>query len=245
MDHFYVTLPWDSSAYYFPANTIPNFRRKLASPLELQPNKWEVRLVEIIYPKGYKKRFLHNTIRLDSEDITFPVKHYETLLDLLPNIPQLLQPSIKENIIRIFSEYINKNQEQSNELFNSCRRQNSIVINEKLVSFMNPTNWRTSTVTLFSKDNFDFAIPETVYIYTDIIKTNLVGESYVRLLTTLHFPSNIGYHSFNYFLYRLVDQSFIESISIRLVTNSGEDVLFEDGDIPCFVTLHFKKKSSK
>ena len=74
MDHFYVTLPSDSWTYYFPANTIPNSRTKLATPLELEPNTWEVGLVEISYPKGYKKRFLHNTIRLDSEEITFPVK---------------------------------------------------------------------------------------------------------------------------------------------------------------------------
>ena len=90
MDYFYVTLASDSSACNFPANTIPNFRTKLATPLVLQPNRWEVGLLEISYPKGYKKRFLHNTIRLDSEEITFPVKHYESLSDLVTNIPQFL-----------------------------------------------------------------------------------------------------------------------------------------------------------
>ena len=80
MDHFYITLPSDSSGYYFPANTIANFRTKLATPLELEHDKWEVGLVEISYPKGYKKRFLHNTLRLDSEEIKFPVKHYESLI---------------------------------------------------------------------------------------------------------------------------------------------------------------------
>ena len=86
---------------------------------------------------------------------------------------------------------------------------------------MNPANCRTSRVTLFSKDNFNFAVPEPVYIYTDIIKPDLVGDSYVRLLTSLHFPSTTGYHRFNYPLYRPVEQSFIESIYIRLVTKAG------------------------
>ena len=76
MDHFYVTLPSDSSGYYFPANTIADFRTKLATPLEWQHDKWEVGLFEISYPKGYKKRYLHNTLRLGSEDIIFPVKNY-------------------------------------------------------------------------------------------------------------------------------------------------------------------------
>ena len=57
MDNFYVTLPADGSGYYYPANTIANFTTKIATPHELQPNKWEVGLVEILFPDGYKKRF--------------------------------------------------------------------------------------------------------------------------------------------------------------------------------------------
>jgi hypothetical protein len=44
------------------------------------------------------------------------------------------------------------------------------------------------------------------------------------------------------FLYRPVEQSFIESITLRLVTKNA-DVLFENSDIPCVVTLYFKNKS--
>ena len=145
-------------------------------------------------------------------------------------------------------------------MFNSCHEDNSITVDDNVVSYfparvydriedlgktiMNPGNCRTSRVTLFSKDNFDFALPEPVYIYTDIIKPYLVGDSYVRLSKTLHFPSNTRYHRFNYPLYRPEDQSFIESISIRIVTKTGQDVLSEDGDIRCVVTLHFKNKYS-
>ena len=75
-------------------------------------------------------------------------------------------------------------------------------------------------------DNSDFVLPGTVYVYTDIIKSNIVGDSYVRHLATLHFPSTTGYHRFNYHLYRPTKQSFIESTTIRLVTKNGEDVLF-------------------
>jgi len=55
-------------------------------------------------------------------------------------------------------------------------------------------------------------------VYTDIIKPNVVGDSNVKLLATLHFPSSTGYHRFNFPSYRRVEQSFIESINIRLVT---------------------------
>ena len=102
----YITLAPDSSGYYFPANKLSDFRTKLATPLELEHDKREFGLVEISYPKGYKKRFLHNTLCWDSEEITFPVKHYESMFDLLTNIPRLLQLFVKENFNRIFSEYI-------------------------------------------------------------------------------------------------------------------------------------------
>jgi len=46
----------------------------------LEPNKWEVGLVEISYRNGRKKRFRHNTICLDSQEGIFPVKDYESLI---------------------------------------------------------------------------------------------------------------------------------------------------------------------
>ena len=61
----------------------------------------------------------------------------------------------------------------------------------------------------------------------------------------MYFPSSTGYHRFDYPLYRPIEQSFIESITFRLVTKNGEDVLFDDSDIPSVVTLHFKNKFSQ
>jgi hypothetical protein len=93
---------------------------------------------------------------------------------------------------------------------------------------MNPANCHTSRRTVSLKDNPVFTTPEPVYVYTDVIKPNLVGDSYVKILTTLHFPL---YHRFDFPMYRTVEQSFIESITIRLVTKNA-DVLFEVSDIP-------------
>ena len=130
--------------------------------------------------------------------------------------------------MRIFSEYLNKytQEEPSTQLFNSCYGENSFKIYNNIVShfpariykgledlsetIMNPANCHTSRITVSLKDNPDFTTPEAVYVYTDI-KLNLVGDCYVKLLTTLHFPSSTGYH-------RPVEQSFIGSITIRLVT---------------------------
>jgi len=69
MDNVYVTFQSESSCYHFSANTIGEFRTKLATPLELEHDKWEVGLVEITYPILYKKRYFHNTLRLGSDYI--------------------------------------------------------------------------------------------------------------------------------------------------------------------------------
>jgi len=83
---------------------------------------------------------------------------------------------------------------------------------------MNPANCVTSRIIVSLKDDPDFTKPDLVNVYTDIMKPNLVGNSYVKRLTTLNFPSGTGYHKFDFPLYRHVEQSFIESITIRLVT---------------------------
>ena len=43
-------------------------------------------------------------------------------------------------------------------------------------TIMNPANCRSSTVKHSIKDNNNFARPEPVCVYTDIIKPNLVGD---------------------------------------------------------------------
>ena len=111
-------------------------------------------------------------------------------------------------------------------------------------TIMTPSNCRSSRVTLAVKDNSDITLPEPVCIYTDIMKPNFVGYSYVRLLTSLHFPMDTVYHSFHYPLNKPVEHPFTVSIVILLVTKTDKNMVFEDSDIPCLVILNFISKSS-
>jgi|SRR5215470_1335647 len=260
MDQFYVVLPSDSSAAYFPRNTISNFKTKLATPIELEPDRWEVGLAEISYPKGYRKHSLHNTLKLDSMEIKFPVRHYTSLHDIFVTLKKRLKTTDEEQaLVTTFHAYLNKyvpSDGYATEVLGVCYGNNSLQIGEKLVSYfpvrvyngledlaqtiMAPGNCSSNKIPAAETD-----APEPIFVYTDIIKPNLVGDSYVRLLTSLHFPSRTGHHTFFFPFYRPVEQSFIESIGIRLVTKSGKDVAFDDSDVPCLVTLHFEKKPSQ
>jgi hypothetical protein len=58
------------------------------------------------------------------------------MLDLFTNIPDLLEPSQKEKFMRIFSKYANKYTEEeiSKQLFNSCYEENSVKIDNHILS---------------------------------------------------------------------------------------------------------------
>jgi hypothetical protein len=51
-DHFFVTLPSDSSAKYYPNNTVARFVTKLPETIRLQ-GQYEMALVEIIYSHNW------------------------------------------------------------------------------------------------------------------------------------------------------------------------------------------------
>jgi hypothetical protein len=110
-------------------------QKKLATPVELEPDKWEVGLVEISYPKVYKKQQLHNTVRLDSMEIKFPVRHYTSLHDIFVTLKKHIKtPDEKQEFVNTFHGYLNKyvpSDGYVKELFGVCYGQNSLQIGEK------------------------------------------------------------------------------------------------------------------
>jgi len=184
MEHFYVTLPSESSGYYFPSNTVANFKTKLATPIELKRNEWEVGLFEIFYPKGCKKPFLLNTLRLYSEEISLAVKHYESVYDLT-QLPYFWEPYKKDKFNSTFSEYINEYEpynKSSDKLIKSCIGENCIRMRDNVESHFpnrvyngledlaetitNHANYHSTRVNVSVKESCDFASPELVYVYT-------------------------------------------------------------------------------
>ena len=143
-------------------------------------------------------------------------------------------------------------------MFNLCYGETSIIITDYVVSYlrtvsiyngiqyliekiMNSDNRHSSRIKVALKYNNDFDIPEPAYVYSGVIKLNLFGDSNVWRLSTHRYPSKTRCQRFKYPLCRPIEQSFIESMTVRLVTKNGEDMLFEDSEIPCVVTLYFKK----
>jgi hypothetical protein len=53
-ENFYVTLPSNSSMEEFPDNSLTNYTSRLAFPLQLSNDNWEVGLWELLHPNSWK-----------------------------------------------------------------------------------------------------------------------------------------------------------------------------------------------
>ncbi|KAG8236331.1 hypothetical protein J437_LFUL010465 [Ladona fulva] len=80
-----------------------------------------------------------------------------------------------------------------------------------------------------------------VYVYTDIIKPQIVGDTLARCLRVLN--TKLGLHqTFNQIYYFPVEKKNIEVIECMLANKLGETVPFHDGEQSSIVVLHFYKK---
>jgi hypothetical protein len=81
-----------------------------------------------------------------------------------------------------------------------------------------------------------------IYVYTDIIKPQLVGDTLSRCIRILNI--NIGeYQTFNPIYYFPVEKNNIESVEILLADKLGEPISFHSGEQSSIVVLHFIKKN--
>jgi len=85
-------------------------------------------------------------------------------------------------------------------------------------------------------------IVNSLYIYTDVIENDLVGDSLVPLLRTVDIsgePGEARHEIFTRCYYKRVNRSNIPSIEIQINSETGKVVKFESGHVIC--VLHFRK----
>ena len=84
---------------------------------------------------------------------------------------------------------------------------------------------------------------QTLYIYSDVIDYQIVGNSKAMLMGVFPVKGKHGEQQswqFNPFQYIDIPSSNISSITMRICTPTGEDVPFMSGDTLC--RLHFRRK---
>lgn len=258
MDSFYVTLPSNSSLDIFPDNSLAHYFTQLSKPLTLQ-GAWEVALSSISYPRSWYDIESHHgafKYRMGPNEsftsVTF--KDFRTreqphrdimdwFRDACPNLTFDFQP--KTGKMTVSTEV--------NEPFFEVEATGRVAT---LMGFYHPVR---ESVPYFGGDR-EFELDgnrytgdrpmdrdplHELFIYTNIIENQLVGDTSAPLLKTVaskgRFPQMQTF-KYDRLEYHSVISSLISTIEIDIRDETGERVPFQTGRV--VLTLHFRQKRS-
>ena len=231
---------------YFPTNTLTNFKTKLAQPLELI-GEWEVALSEFQYPRSwYNLRDLDNHIYVDSGGQGYPsvsiIPHgyYPTVKEFVSAVNKTLKTDANGDIWLMYNHLTRK-------MIAHVRNKARLVLTGRFASMVGFDKKR-------GDDNKEYGSSVTVdleagfhamYLYTDIVEPQLVGNSKVSLLKVVKCSGEFGDNvsvNFPNLQYVPVSVKSFETVEIDIKDDTQEKVPFESGKV--IVTLHFRQRRS-
>ena len=242
---FYVTLPSNSSMDVYPNNTLSKFSTKLKTPIKLEGH-YEVALVEIMYPLSCKYRTDGDIVlKYEETTVTFNVKFYvyETLSEMVEFINDYFQTTkiqmeiaynirtqkiaimIPQGVTLTFTNKVEKEFGFTASEF-VCKKTGDVFTSDlKVKNVLNTLN--------------------TLYVYSDIVEYQVVGDVNAPLLQVVASNHSSGttyvdkiYDSPHYVP---VSRSNIDSIEINILTEFGRAIQFTSGRV--IVKLHFRRKN--
>ena len=249
---FYVTLLSNSSTSFYPDNTIANFRTKL--PQSLQFNvPYEVGIIEIQCPKTWTSFSLKDAefVVFDKKTnmrskLTAPLGFYTTMYQIIGEINECLSA---------------RGMDHTSFHYNTITNRVSVLpISEieltfqgKLAQMLGFTPGEVFEVfeTLedgIPKDLYTAPHPADVeagmyniFVYTDIVKYQTVGDSYVPLLRIVHIAGadkRIMTRTYDRPHYHRLCKTHIDSIEISLKSDQNQPIPFTYGKT--IIKLHFR-----
>ena len=260
VDEFYVTLPSNSSFDYYPDNTLSDFTTKLFKPLDL-PGEWEVALTEISFPHSFYNivepfnaiLYSGDGTARNTELIKIPPGYYNDLDELFIAMHELMNSLGKSNIKII----LNKNtQKVEVKLKDGAFIQFEPEL-AAMLGFVDSSN-EGGLVTYRVLNTHEANLPidlnagmYSLYLYTNIIEDQLVGDAFAPLLRIVHMDKKGSgevitrtYQSPHFVKVRM---KHFDTITVRIRRDTGEKIKFQRGKIVaklCFrpvKTKYFKR----
>jgi hypothetical protein len=270
MDHFYVTLPSNSSFKFYGKQSMSNYKTKLANDLHLNVGEWEVGLAEFIYPLSWhnlmKGSFTVRRLvdgRWNSVHGRIPDNRYESVKDLIKTLEQELSKLLGEHANHITFSQMHTRQikvylSDGYEIRLSPSLSEALGFGDydsKLCELRNHKNTTGSAIGCEVKrtdDDNTLLSPyvadvnkgmRTLFIHCNIVAAQLVGDMYVPLLRTVAVKGNtddVIAKSFANIHYMSIERSNFQEIEIHITDDTGRNVPFQHGRV--IVKLHFKRK---
>ena len=242
---FYVTLPCNASLSVYSDNEISKYRTNLARPLQLKGH-WEVGLCEFQYPRTWEtfsdqhaRVTLTDKVSNVSTGIKLRVGYYTKITDILEEINK---HTTAFGVKLGYDEIINK-------MFIATKQEVNLTFYGKLSSIL---GFEDSVVIVLNADTNKgkkyadhvadlFGGDYTLFVYTDIIEYQVVGDHFVPLLRSVRITGkNKEIITINYDKphYVRVSKRHISDIAIEVKTDQNYNVPFKYGKV--VAKLHFR-----
>lgn len=256
---FYVVLPSNVKTQTG-KNTTSQYITPLPRALELPSHNWEVALVEINYPYSfYNVLPPHNHVTFGkqrNEHVTvstteIPSGFYRSLNGLVEAInnakPRNMTGFLKKTLIRF-----DKEDDPKDGVAVHLAKKEYIHFRPKLAHMLGLRHSRCANTgeQAPSMKTVKSSFPPSLgtdlynlYVYSNIVKETLVGDSLVPLLRTVSVRGRNGDYitkTFETPHYLPLASDFIQHIEIKITDDLGENIKFRFGKV--IVKLHFRRK---
>ena len=249
-DQFYFYCPSNSSMSIYKGNKVSHFTTKLGTPLEMN-SEYEVGISEIQYPNSWYnirpklnqyvlRRWGEMATQSNGYTLRVRPKYYHTIEEVIAAMDKRLLTNFH---IRIS--------------YDSSTRRVTITAGKKgriklrhdlarVLGFDHDTLIRGTTQvgSYLATPSGGFT---AMYVYTDIIQEQFVGDYNATLLRTIPIQGrkhgeSINSNIFNKIYYMPVSKRLINTIEIKLADDGGQPIAFTEGKV--IVVLHFRRKKS-
>ena len=230
----------------FKTNTVANFRVKLAETIIL-PGQWEVALTELHYPhtwstlkRGVQQTFLYKIGSSHYQNIVLKETQYSSIEQLAKALNAGMSKETQTKVK--FSFYLS-----SRKVLVDVKHDTTVWFTGELATvlgFDQDTLIEKKTSSPYPADiNGGFS---SMYVYTDIVNAQFVGDVKVPLLRIVNIDGKYGntvHASFRNLQYVPVKVNYFETIEVNIKNDQNENVSFEFGK--SIATLHFRQKISQ
>ena len=258
MEDFYITLPSNSSLEHFPNNTRAQFKTKLPREIHLTGN-WVVGLSDIMFPTTLAlpsetietikiSFFMTQSFYDEPEDPLIKafhtdVRNFQSPADLIAHInykiPEDRKDKVKFKVDR--NDFVSITIAPGYGVKMSERLQTMLGFRED-ATFEDFNNAGAVSHDINAATKCSMFQIYTMYIYTNIIQSNIVGDKLAPLLDIIPVqggPNRMYAYRMDKPRYVALSQKSIAFPEIELMTDQGEAVPFTTGRV--VVKLHFKK----
>lgn len=259
-NQLYITLPSNASINKHPDNTLSNYITDLAQPIKLN-YPYEVALVELTFPNNWQQNITIGKIIIKYKDKIVDTGEI-TIADIHNNSLSIINHKIKQINVEHFQiptdveihriQIVTPHNDGPKNFYQYQIRGpgiSMIFIGEQLCDFLHVESnkiYNHGDRSQLSETNIDLKntlYPDTLYIYTDIISHQYVGDTMSQLLATIPILTPEGQTQSTQIQnphYLPINRDSISSIQITIKDDTNQIIKFKTGIRKVIVKLHIR-----